>query len=113
MKTNITLKSVRLSNTHVSSNIVTRFQKFLKAQRQLQCFRWINVVGLADQGSEREFATPPSFQPDYCDDLNQIISITCGTSPVSGSRGIYLNPYIGDLQRDLIEAIYKCQYMDR
>ena len=29
------------------------------------------------------------------------------------SRGIYLNPYIGDLSQDLVEAIYKCQYMDQ
>ena len=29
------------------------------------------------------------------------------------SRGLYLNPYIGDLQRDLVEAIYKCQYWDK
>ena len=28
--------------------------------------------------------------------------------PSIGSRGVYINPYIGDLQRDLIEAIYKC-----
>ena len=50
LKLNITLKSVRLSNTRAPISIVSYFQKFLKTQLQIQCFRWINIIGLADQG---------------------------------------------------------------
>ena len=28
-------------------------------------------------------------------------------------RGIYLNPFIGDLARDMVEGVYKCRYWDR
>jgi len=38
--------------------------------------------------------------------------IDCRKTTVAG-KGIYLNPYIGDLSRDFIEAVYKCQYWDR
>jgi len=92
--------------------VVNLFQKFLKTQQQIQCFRWINIEGLADQSANNGMGLD-YFQPDHYDDLNQIISINCRTDPVGGGRGIYLNPYIGDLQRDLIEAIYKCRYMDK
>ena len=25
-------------------------------------------------------------------------------------KGVYLNPYIGDLTRDIVEGVFKCQY---
>jgi len=50
---NKTLRSIRLANTHVSFNMVGYFQKFIKAQYNIKCFRWINVVGIADQTRQR------------------------------------------------------------
>jgi len=29
------------------------------------------------------------------------------------SRGVYVNPFIGDLSRDFVEAVYKCLFWDR
>jgi hypothetical protein len=92
-----------MSNTVCSLNVVEYFQKFLKTS--LRCVRWINILGSLDMNKA-------SYEKDYCYGVSRMIQVECLQYKIK-DRGIYLNPFIGDLQKDLVEAIYKCRYWDR
>ena len=71
LKTNDSLKSLRLCNTHATFNVVNYFQRFVRGLPTMQVFRWINVAGIVDQKRSKEFSI--DFSPTIVDDFRRII----------------------------------------
>lgn len=89
------LRNLRLANTHVSADVVELVMDAAQRSPNLRCLRWTNLVPL--QHSKHWEQTS----------LSKLLLVEHRKTPLE--RGSYLNPYIGDLQRNLLADIYKCQ----
>lgn len=63
----------------------------------LRIFRWVNLLPLPNKDNTL-----------LANDVTKIIEIESRNNAIS--RGIYLNPKIGDLPHDLLQDIFKCQF---
>ena len=94
------LFSLRLSNTHVSVKFVEHFWNFVKDHESIKVFRWINLDNLKKQ----PFV---DYEPHHIIGLEKMMCLEYRLEKVNS--GVYLNPYVGDLTRDLVEGVFKCQ----
>jgi hypothetical protein len=93
LKKNKSLKSLRLANTNVSTEISETLLKTIIGSQTLRTVRWINLL--------------PFGGGVYVENsLTKLVQIEYRTKPVS--RGVYYNTYCGDLVLGLMADIYRC-----
>ena len=78
--------------------------EYARHSNTLQILRWINVVSQ----SEKELH---KHQLPYYEGITKLVLYENRVEKVA-DRGIYVNPFIGDMAKDLVEGVYKCNRWD-
>ena len=94
-----------MANTHVSLKFVVYLWTSIKSHISIRVFRWVNI--------DAQRLTPgQDYEHRYTSDLDKIMVMEIRQTKVK-SKGLFINPFIGDLSRELVEAVYKCIHWDR